>query len=89
MLAPARELSAGYLVRTVEDHLVNVPCVYEDLVHTNPEEFHIPADKARPASPAVIPDVRIRRKTSLSDRRAEKPAADESVAMLHGLLCED
>ena len=89
VLAPARELSAGYLVRSVEDTLVNVPCVYEDLVHTNPEEFHIPADKAKPASPAVIPDVRVRRKTSLSARRGEKPAADESVAMLHGLLSED
>ncbi|CAE7721558.1 GIP [Symbiodinium sp. CCMP2592] len=89
VLAPARELSAGYLVRTVEDTLLNVPCVYEDLVHTNPEEFHIPAEKAKPASPAVIPDVRVRRKTSLSARRAEKPAADESVAMLDGLLSED
>ena len=89
VLAPARELSAGYLVRTVEDHLVNVPCVYEDLVHTNPEEFHIPADKAKPASPAVIPDVRVRRKTSLSARKPERPVADESVAVLQGLLSED
>ena len=63
VLAPARELTDGYLVRTVEGDLLTTPCVYEHLQHSDPGSWVIPPDRAEEGKEVGIPTRRVRVKT--------------------------
>ena len=89
VLAPSRELSAGYLVRTSEGELMNTPCTYQDLEHTDPASFQIPLDKAKDGTPALNPSHRLRRKTALGAKRRDPTDPAEKVASIRDGTIED
>ena len=63
VLAPARELTDGYLVKTVEGDLLTTPCVYEHLQHSDPGSWVIPPDRAEEGKEVGVPTRRVRVKT--------------------------
>ena len=63
VLAPARELTDGYLVETAEGDLLTTPCVYEHLQHDDPSSWLIPPDRAEEGKEVGAPTRRVRVKT--------------------------
>ena len=63
VLAPARELTDGYLVKTAEGDLLTTPCVYEHLQHHNPSSWIVPPEKAEEGKEVGVPTRRVRVKT--------------------------
>ena len=66
VLAPARELTDGYLVETVDGDLLTTPCVYEHLQHNDPNSWVIPPDQAEEGREVGAPTRRVRVKTPSS-----------------------
>ena len=63
VLAPARELTDGYLVKTAEGDLLTTPCVYEHLQHDDPSSWLVPPDRAEEGKEVGAPTRRVRVKT--------------------------
>ena len=78
VLAPARELSQGYLVRTAEGELLTTPSVCEHLEYVEPSRFVAKPDTAQEGKPLDVPTHRVSRKS--------KPVI---AKILDALLVED